>query len=279
MTIPLFLNVNQLMAILMSELPEGVYSEDWANDPNPDNRSYSSSEIRAHAQMMADAYANLEIIYTDKFISTVSQDALSSWEVLLFGSPQDASQSYDTRQMNLLTKFRARGGISYAYIYNLVSQILNPLGINFDLVTWNGLNDGAWILEFTELDLGTYLAAVDPLYGNNLSLTPLDCTLNYEAAGITQQDLIDIQETAYTYEIRIYGNASQSVLNLLNQTLTTNEKAGTTHIITNNFPSPPMSGVSIDFGPFLGDTLIDVVQFGSFTSLPITYDIWDFGGF
>jgi hypothetical protein len=191
MTAPFFPDVEQILTILMGELPDGVFASDRADDPNPDNRSYTSSELRAHAQMLANLYSNLETIYLDKFVTTVTPTGLASWEKDFFASAQDGSLPYATRQQNLLAKVRANGGISLPAIASVISGILTPVGLTFGIFPWNGQYNGttygAWILGFSELGLDTYLAELDPLTGTGVGVgeTPLDCSLNYAAAGIT----------------------------------------------------------------------------------------------
>jgi hypothetical protein len=228
----------------MSDLPEGVYAEDRADNADLSQRSYSSSELRAHAQVYATLYSNLEDIYLNKFISTIQPDGLADWEKELFATTQDATLPFTTRQQNLLAKIRANGGISLPAIRAVVAAILTPQGLAFDILPYNGQYNGtaygAWILEESQLGYDTYLAAQDPLIGamQNPGQVPLDCSLNYAAAGITQQQLIDIQMTAYTYEVDIYGNADANTLALLDSQLTALEPARSTHVIRNNVTPP-----------------------------------------
>ncbi len=280
-----FPNVEQIFDILFAELPAGVYAEDRADNPNPNLRSVSSSEIRAHAQLYANLYDNLSQIYADKFISTVTPYGLPYWEAELFATPQDPTQTFIQRQNNLLAKFRLIRGINYASIYSVVDGILTPLGLPFAIFQYNGCGQGqtppgAWILGFTPLGYGTYLSAADPLLGagRGEGITPLDCSLNYAAAGITLAQLQDIQATAYTYEVQIYGDASDATLTALDKALTQFEPARSTHIITNN-AMPGGAPEGFDMGPFVADTLADMFDFGLFTLPSASYDVYDFGGF
>jgi len=254
MAAPIFLNIEQLMTLIASELPRSLYPDDRADSVDPNKRSYSSSELRAHAAMFAQLYTNLQYTYQDKFISTVTEDGLVPWEKELFSAIQDSTLSYTTRQQNLLSKYRAQGGISYPIIHALVAGILDPVGLSFDLICYSGQNYNgvptSWVLDYTPLDEFTYLAAQDPLWGEQAAYTPLDCSLNYAAAGITEQDLLDIQATAYTYEIRIYGTADASTLALLDSQLTALEPARSTHVITNDASmtdDPSIYGYSSSF--------------------------------
>lgn len=354
---PIFPGIEDIMTILLGEMPAGPYAQDRADNPNTMLRSISSSEIRAHAQVFANLYANLQDIDQNKFLTTVNPDEIGNWEQELFTTVVDTSQSFATRQQNALSKYRARGGLSYPYIYSIISSVLTPLGLTFDLVTYNCFNsgtDGVWILDMSLLDVGTYLGLDDPLTGavqnspyildcnaiinvtgtttngspiitavestsgigvgapivgagipsgttvlstttstitmsQNATISALSVAIqiqNYVLAGLTAQEYADIQTVAYTYEVRIYGNASAATLTTLDQLLTQNEKATVTHVIINNFPPPipgpipgPIDGTLVDMGPFTGDTLIDNINCGLFLTLPVTYDNWDFGAF
>lgn len=339
----IFLSLEQCMDILQAEMPKGVYATDRADDADINRRSYSSSEIRAHAQIYANLYANLQTIHANKYISTCTIEEIGRWEKQLFKEAVDSSQPFATRKQNLLSKYRSQGGISYTIINNLIHSVLDPLGLAFDLVTFCGQNNGAWILDLTELDVGTYLAALDPLVGTNFDLPYiLDCDLelelvgdiaassdtitniestsrvlvgagvtgpgiptgttvlsktsttitmsanatdtealasfqvqNYVVDGFTAQDIEDIQSTAYTYEVRIYGVASQGTLDTLDSLLTEKEKAGSTHVIKNNYPSPIDPDI-VDFGYPVTASVVDQVDMGAPGTLPATWDVWDF---
>lgn len=251
--LPRYPNVDEILLILKSELPDGVYADDLADDQNPAKRSYSSSELRAMAQMIANLYSGLNDTFADKFLTTVTHDGLTPWEKELFALPQDGNQSDLVRQQNLLAKLRASGGISLPAITAVAAGILTPAGLPFEILAWDGPasdgTTGGWILEESPLDQGTYLGLIDPLLGagRDLGVVPLDCNLDYAAAGITQQEMEDIQKTAYTYEVKIYGNADAATLDLLDRQLTALEPARSTHVITNN-ATPP-----IDPDTLIGD--------------------------
>lgn len=282
MTASFFPSVEQILDIFFVEIPEGVYPEDRADDSDPDKRSHSSSEIRAHAQLFANLYVNLDNINKDKHISTVTPDGLAPWERDLFTDPQDQSQTFDQRKFNLLTKLRSLGSISFPAINALVHSVLDPVGLTFEIIQWNGCGvntiHGAWILDITPLDVYTYLAGRDPLVGERRDLPPLRCDLNFAASGLTADDLANIQDTAYTYEVDIFGVADAATLALLDKLLTQKEPARSRHAIRNNaLPAGWIDPDAIDGGPFLGAN-IDNFDFGTFTDLG-TFDDIDMGGF
>lgn len=226
-----FPNVGQVFTLLFSELPAGVYAEDLADDSDFEKRSYSSTELRAHSQMLADLYENLYDINRDKFVTTATTAGLAKWEKELFAEIQDATLSDEVRRNKLFAKIRSANGINFPTIYKIVQSILGAL--DFDILPYSGQHNGAWILDESSLGLNTWLSNIDPLYGYLL-----DNDLDYAAAGITQQQMIDMQEVAYKYEVRIYGNADAPTLALLDSQLTKYEPARSTHVIRNNQVRP-----------------------------------------
>lgn len=241
-----FLNEDEILVLLMAELPEGVYAQDLANNIDPSKNSYSSAELRAHANLYDGIYETAEDVYNNFFITTLQPDGVGQWEVDYFGAIQDASQGFAARKANLTAKFRATGGLSLPYINSLISGLLTPLGLTWAILPLSGqVNEngdtGAWILGYSSLGQNTYLGGLDPIIGEMMDFTPLDCSLNYAAAGITADQLAEIQTTAYQYEVRIYGNASSATLTALDNLLKKFEPARSDHVIMNNAtpPVPP----------------------------------------
>lgn len=283
MSAQLFPDVEQVMDVLFSELPDGPYAKDRANDVDMDRRSFSSSEIRAHAQFFALMYESLKLNYDDKFLQTVTLDGLLNWEKELFKEAQDTLLPYAVRRNNLISKLRANGGISLPAIRDVVANILDPYGLMFEILTYsgqfNGQAYGAWRLGLSILGYDTYLGLQDPLLGANTDPgTPLDCALDFAAAGITMQQLREIQFTAYAYEVRIYGVASPELLIRLDRALTEYEPARSDHIIINDASPPQDDPENFDIGSFTGP-LTDEIDCGTFTELSPTYEVFDLGGF
>lgn len=278
---PIFPGVEQILDIIMGELPAGVFPEDRADSELDSRRSYSSAELRAHAQSIADLYGTMALTYQDKFITTATADGITAWEKQLFIESQNSALPIETRRQNLLSKYRASGGISLPAIQSVVDGILTPLGLPFEIIPYsgqsNGVVTGAWILDVSALDVGTFLSSLDPLRGagRDPGIVPLDCDGDYAAAGLTLDEYRAIQETAYRYEVRIYGVASAETLALLNKQLTALEPARSDHTITNDAPTP-MDPDVLDFGPPGSDAIVESIDFGEDAPVP-TYDVWNFG--
>jgi hypothetical protein len=235
MSAPIFLNSLEFLDILIAELPDGVYPTDYADSEDVSKRSISSSELRAIALQLGTASDNLAAIYSDKFLSLAGGDGLTAYERDYFATTQDGSLSLDDRRANLISKLRATGGISLPAVKSVVESILGD--IPFDLLPYSGQGGGgAWILGTSALGVSSWLGALDPLIGarSDNGLTPLDCNLAYAADGLSLDQLASIQRTAFTYEVRIYGAASDQTLMLLDQRLSQLEPARSTHIIRNN---------------------------------------------
>ena len=239
-----FPNEDEIFDLLMQELPRGVYATDKAVNPDTSKRSYSSSELRAHALIFNDIYNNLAIIAADKNASTVTEGGIARWEAEYFTEAQDASQPFSVRKENLLIKLQASDGINYESVRKAVANILDPQSIPFRLLAYCGVSQGdetgAWILEISSLGFDTYLAGLDPLRGagRGAGIIPLGCDRDYAAAGLTEEEMREIEETAYKYELRIYGNASADTLARLESILTEREPARSDHVILNNATPP-----------------------------------------
>jgi hypothetical protein len=260
--VPTFPTENQLFGVLQGELPPGLYSDDTANNENPANNAWTSSEVRAWALLFVDLYSSLLAIWNNKFVTLADASGIQRWEIMLFGAPQSATLTLTQRRNALLAQLQYQGGINYAIIYAATYALLNPLGFAFGIQTYNGARPGSsWILNSSLLGLDTYLAPCDPIKGTGG--TPLNCSLDYEAAGITTAQLASIQSTAYTYVVKITGTATDATIAQLNTLLTKFEGASRTHQVVNNFQGPyldsidggcwdtdPVPATIIDCGPF-----------------------------
>lgn len=243
---PYFLNTDEILNVLLGELPAGVYAEDRADNPDVNKRSVTSSELRAHAQMLAGIYSQANAVFNNFYITTLQADGLAQWEIDYFGAIQSSALTFDERIQNLSDKFRAQGGINLPYINGQISNILTPQGLTWAILPLSGqVNEdgdtGTWILGYSSLGQNTYLGGLDPENGSNADFVPLDCDLDYAAAGLTLAQLQDIQNTAYAYEVRIYGHADADTLAALDAMLTKYEPARSTHYIMNDAspPTPP----------------------------------------
>jgi hypothetical protein len=268
-----FPNVKELMDLIQAELPEGVYAADRADDP--DKTSVSSSELRAHAAVLADLYSNLKTINDDKTLSTLSQSGLSYWEKELFLRPQDTSLSYEMRLQNLLAKKRSSGGISLPAIQSVIDAILKD--VDYALLPYSGQADGAWRLGESVLSERTYLSLRDPIWGARRDRDLLGCDQNLEASGVSEGVLREIQATAYTYEVRIFSEISDELLRLLDQRLKELEPARSTHLITIKAIGPAEADI-LDLGSFDQHLLTDEIDCGTFDRPAGSYNLYDFGG-
>jgi hypothetical protein len=252
-------------------MPPGLYSADTAKNANTALNAWTSSEARAWAMLFTDAYASLLAIWNNKFVTLADASGIQRWEIMVFGSPQSATLSLTQRRNAVLAQLQYQGGINYAIIYAAVYALLNPLGFTFVIQTYNGAVPGsAWILGTSLLGLDTYLAPCDPIKGT--AGTPLDCSLDYAAAGLTAAQLASIQQTAYTYAVKITGTATDATIAQLDTILTKLEGASRTHQIVNNFQGPYLD--SIDGGNWDADPVPDtVIECGTFAEVARYYTI------
>lgn len=229
---PTYPTEDQAFSIIQGEMPDGVYSPDLALNADTSKNAWTSAEVRTWAKLFKDAYDSLLAIYNNKFVTLADHSGIENWEKVLFASPVDATLSWDDRRTNLLTQLRYLGGINFAAINNVVAGILTPLGLPYNIYTLNGARPGsAWIMDISLLGVDTYLVGMDPIRGAIRS-APLDCSLDYAAAGLTLAQLHAIQATAYTYVVKITGTASDATMAKLDAALTIFEGAeiGRAHV-------------------------------------------------
>lgn len=270
---PKFLDTEKVLSTLLSENPDGLYPIDRADNADPTKRSNASGEYRSWAMMLDAVYTNLENIYFNKFISTADLGGIARFEKDFFPIPQDATQTLEQRRANLLAQFRKQGSISFAGINAIIDAILTTLGFAYELQPYCGHNGGGWIMDVSKIDVDTILAPMDPLEGAIVT-DPLTCSLDYAGAGITEEQLDDIQETAYTYAVRIFGVPDNATLNKLDYFLTIFEPARSTHFVL-----PDWYGTQDDFihgGFFNTTTYFDQILCGDFGPSG-NYDVIDGG--
>jgi hypothetical protein len=144
-----------------------------------------------------------------------------------------------------------------------MASILTPLSLPYNIFALNGSVPGsAWIMDVSHLGLDTFLVGMDPIRGA-IRTAPLDCNLNYAAAGLTLAQLQAIQATAYTYVVKITGTASSTVLAQLGAALTIFEGASRTHMIVNNVGDPYPD--RFDGGLFTASQDFGILDGGSFS--------------
>jgi hypothetical protein len=241
---PLFLNANQIYRILQRESPPSVYPD------GAPSLYYSTADQFAFASVLADAYTNLSDIY-ENYSPLTAVDRLADFETLYFGYTLDSSLTVDERRTILLAKIRTQRRTTPADILAVIYSIISS-DIPIEILEWNGNNNGtrngAWILGVSTLGVDAFLSSRAPIYGNQIDKVPLDCSLDYEAAGITEQDLTNIQDTAYTYTVNIGTTLDAFTLAQIDEALNQAEGASRRHILI-----APQGYILDDSGGYLLD--------------------------
>ncbi len=261
---PIFLTQDQIYRILQREQPPEAYPD------GAPSAFFSTADQYSVAKVASDAYSNLNLIY-DNYFPQFAVQRVADWEITVFGTLGNALRQTSDRLQDVVNHFRIQevpsvAGIKAALtrlfaLADLIQEgntVVTPdwllefnyldvdtylgyrdpnipyVSLTFELVTWGcSYGGGAWRLDESYLDVDTYLVGMDPIYG-----VGLDCDLDYAALGLTLEELEAIQETAYTYEVRIIGNAEQVFLDVLEALLNRLEPARSRHYIYNNFPGP-----------------------------------------
>jgi hypothetical protein len=264
---PYFLKQTDAYRILQRELPEGVYAD------GPPTAFYTTSDMDSVAKIIGDAYENLNVIYDNFWPQTMlgysaSGEQINAWEIREFGQIQDTTQNLETRIANLLTKIQSIPAINAAYIASLIQSLLGPnIGYNqllvggaFEIIEW-GNYTGSWMIGVSELGIDTFLSGGNRYQNTGSNICPPAPLGTPPPNGISETELSDEQQTAYTYEVRIYGTTlSSSMLAKLNVLLSANEPARSTHVITDGLD--PSTMITL---PTEADLLIFLEQGGSLT--------------
>lgn len=227
---PLYLSRETIYRIIQRELPEDCYPD------GAPTGYFSTSDSYATAKVLETAYANLHRIY-DNYFPNYANERQADWEYTVFGYQLDSALTLLQRQQLVESKLRSQNTIRQsdllAAIYTVIDQ-----SIVVELLPWsgkfNGIRTGAWILGQSPLGYSTFLGGRSAIWGTQKAHTPLDCSLNAAAAGITQQDVTDIQNTAYTYEVRIFANLTSAQLSAIDTALNSAEAARDRHVLINN---------------------------------------------
>lgn len=237
---PKFLNRHELYRLLQRELPEHVYPD------GPASAFYSTADMDSVADCAATGYANLERIY-ENYWPQSSDERITDWEITAFGFPLSASLTLEQRRDRIVTKMRAKKGITKK---DMQEAVLSIIGSDKEVVVVEygcpGGEFGTWQIGVSELGYNTYLGGANML----LITGEYACEATAEEYGITDAELEMIQRQAYTYEIRIF-NYTLSVAEraAIETALTEGEPARSTHVVLDN----QVHLLDQDFWGFEGD--------------------------
>lgn len=220
----IFLTTQQAYRLFQRELPEGAYAD------GPPSAFFTTASTYAKAQLLSAFYDNMQRVYLNMFPQSADEQ-ISDWEIKAFGYNLAASLTLAERQQAVVRKLRQHPGINRQAITDIVVTALGPL-VQFAIIDWN-CDDGAWILDESQLDIDTYLNA-----GNMVDTTPAlypdaNFCINDPVFSKTDQEWAEMQDQAYTYEVIIYGQvltADQRAA--LDKALTIGEPGRSTHVIT-----------------------------------------------
>lgn len=229
---PKFLTQPELYRLLQRELPDGVYPD---GEPQ---KFYSTTDMDAVASVAATGYANLERIY-DNYWPQHSDERIAAWEFIAFAKLLPASLTLQQRRDRIVTKIRARKGIRKQDMIDTVKGIIGSDKL-VDLIGW-GCSSGGWMIGVSQLGISTYLN----MFPGRLGVVGSDiCEKTAAELGLTEQQLLDMKEEAYTYEIRIYGyTLTAAERTEIDLTLLEVEAARDNHVITDGLdPADTLDG-------------------------------------
>jgi len=219
---PKFLTTEEVYRLLQRELPEGVYPD------GAPSAFFSTADMASVSDAVSGSYANLEIIYDNQFPNN-ADGRITDWEITAFGYPLPASLTLAERRDRVVTKLRSKKGITRNDMKEAVQSII---GSDKEVVIfpWNSPDPvyGAWRIGESELGNTTFLGA-----GNAMIHVGDECCSQSAAdLGLTEQQLLNAREQAYTYEVKIIGyQPTADELVSIDQILTSAEAARDRHFV------------------------------------------------
>lgn len=228
---PYFLTQNDLYRLIQRELPPGVFPD------GAPSAFYHTAEMYSYALNWASAYANQETIYQNFFPQSCDNDNINPWEIKVFGQVNAQGLNLAQRQALLLQKLQAARGISTAIIEQVIDFTIP--GLTFEIANWCcGQGEGGWVLNYSQLNLETYLNYDVQFAQPN---GPTLCSDSPADWGMTPAQWAELQQMAYTYEVRIYGTTlTTTERTALDKALTAAEPARSTHLINDGLDSSQM---------------------------------------
>lgn len=192
---PKFLNTEEIYRILQRELPENVYPD------GAPSAFFSTAENHAVADAASGVYTALEQVYQNFFPQSANEQ-IDEWEVKVFGATTALAFTLQQRRDRIISQLRSSLSISLWDILVVINSYV-PIGTFTQILEWGTATDEWWILDVSELDLGTVLGGGNPslYYGSNACA---QSQADYLAGGALQQQVIDARKQAYFYEVRIY---------------------------------------------------------------------------
>lgn len=222
---PKFLNRQEIYRLLQRELPEGVYPD------GPAFAYYSTADMDSLADVAATGYGNLERIY-ENYWPQSADERITDWEITAFGFPLEASLTLAERRDRVITKLRAKKGITKGDMKDAVEAIIGT-DKEVVVVEWNCANEefGTWQLGVSNIGYNTYLGNYNMLLVTGEGA----CDINPADYGLSEEVWAGMQRQAYTYEIKIFeyvlSSAERTAIDIA---LTEGEPARSAHVISDN---------------------------------------------
>jgi hypothetical protein len=214
----IFLNRAQIYRILQRELPEDIYPD------GAPSQYISTAENDSIAGALETVYNNMEAAYVDMFPMTSLN--IEAWEAKVFNEVYVGALSLDDRRNRVLAFLRNQPDISYWTIITTVASFL-PYGASVKIAN-RGRNSptivGQIMGENSDLVWNRDWTAGDPAPAG-VTVTD-DIRNNYSS-------MLNVRETAYTYDVTLYGTAITTDLrDAIDAALTLIEPARSAHTIT-----------------------------------------------
>ena len=245
-----FLDQETLYRVIQRELPEDVYPD--AGSPSA---YWSTSDSASQAAVLATvttvpgssaqvtgAYAAMEQAYDNFFPQTADDEGISLHELARFGALAQQPISEADRVARILKKMQSLDSMSVPDMTAIAEEELPPFTF-VQIVAWSSIADG-WVIGESELGVSTILNA----FGVELIPAGGDfCDSDGSQFGLTPTQWLEVQQAAYTYEVRIFNYTPTALESTnLEAALLEAEPARSQHIVLTN---QPLSNIANPFLP------------------------------
>lgn len=222
-----FLLRSELYRLLQRELPEDVYP-----DGSP-SQYYHTADMDAVAGAIASCYSSMSSVYDNLFITTCDEK-IGAFETSYFAETSPGL-NLAARKARILSKIRSTEDISYWQILTTTATILAGVWVEVRPRVGRGSPTPAMIKGLAADDVWA------PGWVSGQAF-PAGVT-GFDILRTDQTALLNLRKTTYTYDVFIFSAAlDDSLLQLLDRTLSLQEPARSRHTITVINPS------DLDFG-------------------------------
>jgi hypothetical protein len=155
----------------------------------------------------------------------------SLWEVKVFGYELSGSLTLTKRQNAVIGKLRSKPNLTISEMIYLTQTVVGT-NVTVQIGEWQN-ESGSWLIGVSKLGVTTILGSGFRLWVTSGLYPGISlCNVTPAQVGLTQTQFTQMQVSAYSYSVLIYGyTLTAAQLTQLNILLSANEPARSQHFI------------------------------------------------